>query len=184
MGWPFWDSVLIEPMTLKVPQLKEAAKLLGLGAPPTKAELILRLLGTFDLCSPTSMAPAQLLLAIKAERTHYNGRLISLGGQLRPVQPPPPFCRSSKVVVCWDDPRCAALKRCVHTLANNACTNNPPIYNRPGSFMGGNTQGGLAGARAGLVKEGFTNMQQLEQAAQIAQKEQQEREAARRREAE
>ncbi|KAF6261940.1 hypothetical protein COO60DRAFT_699338 [Scenedesmus sp. NREL 46B-D3] len=71
-GWAFWDSVVQQPASLKLTQLKDAARQLGVMVTGTKAELMLRLLGGFGLAAP-SRAPARLLRALQLERsTQYD----------------------------------------------------------------------------------------------------------------
>jgi hypothetical protein len=66
-SWQQWADLLSDPLSYKLPDLKEAAKQLHMIRSGTKAELVLRLLGAFGLKAP-SKAPPRVLRAIALER--------------------------------------------------------------------------------------------------------------------
>jgi hypothetical protein len=69
-SWQEWAACLSDPLSYKLPELKEAARQLYVVKSGTKAELILRLLGAFGLKAP-SKAPPQLLRAMALERMGF-----------------------------------------------------------------------------------------------------------------
>ena len=62
-----WEKVLQEPSSLKLPDLKQAARTLNIKVSGTKAELILRILQEFQLTKP-SIIPAMLKYRIIQEK--------------------------------------------------------------------------------------------------------------------
>jgi hypothetical protein len=67
-SWAQWSALLQDPLQYKVPQLKQAAKQLGIPASKaTKAVLVVKILQAFGLQQPSRVAP-QLLRAEVLER--------------------------------------------------------------------------------------------------------------------
>ncbi|PNH03075.1 hypothetical protein TSOC_010897 [Tetrabaena socialis] len=62
--WPAWDALLRQPTKHKLADLKQAARDLNLRVSGTKPELVLRLLGHFELRAPCPM-PVRLWVALK-----------------------------------------------------------------------------------------------------------------------
>eukprot|EP00775_Hariotina_reticulata_P002042 gene2042-2364_t len=110
MGWPFWDTLLCDPTAFKVP--------------PTKAELIIRIMGAFKLASPTSMAPAQVVASVVQERSNYG-----YGRFTHKVVPPYGHCQ---VVLFLVDSRCAPFHNSVHSLdlANRVIRPTKALFER------------------------------------------------------
>ncbi|PNH03074.1 hypothetical protein TSOC_010895 [Tetrabaena socialis] len=65
--WPAWDALLRQPATHELVDLQQAATDLKLHLTGTKPELVLRLLGHFELHAPCPM-PVRLWVALKQER--------------------------------------------------------------------------------------------------------------------
>jgi hypothetical protein len=66
-SWQQWAAFLQDPLQYKVPQLKQAAKQLGLPGNRIKAELLVSILQAFGLQEPSRVSP-QLLRAVLLER--------------------------------------------------------------------------------------------------------------------
>jgi hypothetical protein len=65
--WQQWGAFLSDPLPFRLQELKVAAEQLGVFKTGSKAELVLRLLGSFGLKAP-SKVPPQLLRAVALER--------------------------------------------------------------------------------------------------------------------
>jgi hypothetical protein len=83
LGWEAWDAVVQEPASLKLDQLKEAARVLGTTISGTKPQLIVRLLERLGLDAPRAL-PARLHLALQEEKRRFlvdvAPKLITLAG--------------------------------------------------------------------------------------------------------
>lgn len=70
LGWEAWDAVVQEPASLKLDQLKEAARVLGTTISGTKPQLVVRLLERLGLDAPRAL-PARLHLALQEEKRRF-----------------------------------------------------------------------------------------------------------------
>ena len=64
-----WDRIVADPTSFKLPELKEAARGLGVKVSGTKPELVMRVLGEFGIDRPRPGANAKCLSAVHEERT-------------------------------------------------------------------------------------------------------------------
>jgi HPt (histidine-containing phosphotransfer) domain-containing protein len=142
-GWKFWDSVLHNPTSLKLPQLKDAARALGLKVTGSKPELMVRLLHAFWLSAPAPAAvPARLMRVLALERTRIAGLFVFDG----PLE------------------GCDAIRSALGSMS----TIRNPAGLEAWAALCGNGTGGLATARRVLEAAGISSMQQLQEAAQQA----------------
>jgi HPt (histidine-containing phosphotransfer) domain-containing protein len=142
-GWKFWDSVLHNPTALKLPQLKEAARALGVQVTGSKPELVVRLLGAFGLPAPVPAAvPARLMRTLQLERTRINGIFVYDGSE-------------ESVDAIWE-------------AVGSMRTARQPVGLAAFAALRGKGTGGLGSARRVLSDAGISTMQQLQEAAQQA----------------
>jgi hypothetical protein len=142
-GWKFWDGVLHNPTSLKLPQLKEAARALGVQVTGSKPELVVRLLGAFGLSAPVPAAvPARLMRILQLERTRID-RLFVYDGS---------------------EEGCEAIWAAVGSMR----TARQPAGLAAFAALRGSGTGGLAAARRVLVEAGISTMQLLQEAQQQA----------------